>query len=153
MTSAGSHTKRCRMVVLPHHPPVCHDSEKTAGSVQGFDSPGYSKSQDQLNHYPLQLNSNANQPLNPAQVAEKLKFDSLTKSAPTPEKTPELLAVKVEFTLAKLISELLWGVLGTDGNSSVGYDERRNLVILRGEKKWIDNVRKLIETLDRCGTR
>lgn len=103
--------------------------------------------------YPLQLNSNANQPRSPAQVEQKLHSYSLKNSASTPEKTPELLAVKVEFTQAKLISELLWGVLATDGNSSVGYDERRNLVILRGEKKWIENVRKLIETLDRCGTR
>lgn len=103
--------------------------------------------------YPLQLNSNANQPRSPAQVEQKLHSYSLKNSASTPEKTPELLAVKVKFTQAKLISELLWGVLGTDGNSSVGYDERRNLVILRGEKKWIEHARKLIETLDRCGTR
>lgn len=102
--------------------------------------------------YSLQLNSSANQSLSPDQAAQKLHTYSLKNSASTPEKTPEVLAVKVEFTQAKLISELLWGVLGTDGNSSVGYDERRNLVILRGEKKWIESARKLIETLDRSGS-
>ena len=102
--------------------------------------------------YPLQLNSNANQPLSPDQAAQKLSLDSLTNSASTPEKTPEVLAVKVEFTQAKLISELLWGVMRTDANSDVATDERANLIVLRGSKQWIKNARKLIETLDRCGS-
>jgi type II secretory pathway component GspD/PulD (secretin) len=31
----------------------------------------------------------------------------------------------------------------------VGADERANLIILRGDKQWIENARKLIEALDR----
>lgn len=102
--------------------------------------------------YPLQLNSNANQPLNPVQAAQKLHTYSLKNSASTPENTPEVLAVKVEFTQAKLISELLWGVMRTEANSDVSTDERANLIILRGSKQWIENARKLIETLDRSGS-
>ncbi|MFN8739372.1 MAG: hypothetical protein ACK5YR_05595 [Pirellula sp.] len=102
--------------------------------------------------YPLQLTSSANQPLNPVQAAQKLHTYSLKNSASTPEKTPELLAVKVEFTQAKLISEMLWGVMRTDANSDVSTDERANRIVLRGEKKWIENTRKLIETLDRPGS-
>lgn len=102
--------------------------------------------------YPLQLTSSANQPLNPDQAAQKLHTYSLKNSASTPEKTPELLAVNVEFTQAKLISELLWGVMRTDANSDVSTDERANRIVLRGEKKWIESARKLIETLDRPGS-
>ncbi len=102
--------------------------------------------------YPLQLNSNANQAVSTAHVAQKLNSDSLTKSAPTPEKAPEVLAVRVEFTQAKLISELLWGVMRTDANSDVATDERANQIVLRGSKQWIAKTRKLIETLDRCGS-
>lgn len=102
--------------------------------------------------YPLQLNSNANQPRSPAQVAQKLKSDSLLKSGSTPDKTPEVLAVEVEFTQAKRISEMLWGVMRTDANSDVSTDERANRIVLRGEKKWIESARKLIETIDRSGS-
>jgi len=40
----------------------------------------------------------------------------------------------------------------TDANSDVSTDERANRIVLRGEKKWIENTRKLIETLDRPGS-
>lgn len=102
--------------------------------------------------YSLQLNSSANQSLSPDQAAQKLHSYSLKNSPSTPEKTPEILAVKVEFTQAKLISELLWGVMRTDANSDVSTDERANRIVLRGEKKWIESARKLIETLDRSGS-
>jgi type II secretory pathway component GspD/PulD (secretin) len=102
--------------------------------------------------YPLQLTGSANQPLSPAQAAQKLNSDSQKNSASEQKTAPEVLAVKIEFTKAKLITELLWGVLKTGGNHSVGADERANLIVLRGEKQWIENARKLIETLDRCGS-
>jgi type II secretory pathway component GspD/PulD (secretin) len=102
--------------------------------------------------YPLQLTGSANQPLSPDQAAQKLHSYSLKNSASEQETAPEVLAVKVEHTKAKLITELLWGVLKTEGNHSVGADERANLIVLRGEKQWIENARKLIETLDRCGS-
>lgn len=102
--------------------------------------------------YSLQLNSNASQPLSPDPAAQKLHTYSLSNSASTPEKTPEVLAVNVEFTQAKLISEMLWGVMRTDANSDVSTDERVNRIVLRGSKQWIENTRKLIETLDRSGS-
>ncbi|MBL8892449.1 MAG: hypothetical protein JNL67_20910 [Planctomycetaceae bacterium] len=102
--------------------------------------------------YLLQLTSSANQPLSPDQTAQKLHAYSLKNSASTPEKTPEVLAVEVEFTQAKRISELLWGLMRTDANSDVATDERANRIVLRGEKKWIESARKLIETLDRSGS-
>jgi type II secretory pathway component GspD/PulD (secretin) len=102
--------------------------------------------------YLLQLNSNVNQPLSPDQAAQKLHTYSLKNSASEQETAPEVLAVKVKFTQAKLISELLWGVMRTDANSDVSTDERANRIVLRGEKKWIESARKLIETLDRSGS-
>jgi type II secretory pathway component GspD/PulD (secretin) len=126
------------------------------------------KTRDQIFHvakglpqgYPLQLTSSANQSRSaapvgggrPAVVAQKPNSDSQNNSASKQKTAPEVLAVKVEFTKAKLITELLWGVLKTGGNHSVGADERANLIVLRGEKQWIENARKLIETLDRCGS-
>ncbi len=59
--------------------------------------------------YSLQLNSNANQPLSAAETPQKLHTYSLKNAAVEQNKAPEVLAVKVEFTQAKLISELLWG--------------------------------------------
>jgi type II secretory pathway component GspD/PulD (secretin) len=85
-------------------------------------------------------------------ATQKLHSYSLKNSASAQETVPEVLAVKVEFTKAKLITELLRGVLKTEGKHSVGADERANLIVLRGEKQWIENARKLIETLDRCGS-
>ncbi len=102
--------------------------------------------------HPLQLTGSANQPLSPALAVQKLNSDSQKNSASAQKAGPEVLAVKVEFTKAQLITELLWGVLKTEGNHSVGADERANLIVLRGEKQWIENARKLIETLDRCGS-
>jgi len=99
--------------------------------------------------YPLQLTSNFDQAVIPVQAAQKLHSYSLKNSASAQETAPEVVAVKVEFTKAKLITELLWGVLKTEGNRSVGADERANLIILRGDKQWIENARKLIEALDR----
>jgi type II secretory pathway component GspD/PulD (secretin) len=99
--------------------------------------------------YPLQLTSNLDQSVSPVQAAQKLHSYSLKNSASAQETAPEVLAVKVEFTKAKLITELLWGVLKTEGKRSVGADERANLIILRGDKQWIENARKLIEALDR----
>jgi type II secretory pathway component GspD/PulD (secretin) len=102
--------------------------------------------------YPLQLTGSENQPLSPVHAARKLNSDP-QENSPSEQKTvPEVLAVKVEFTKAKLITELLRGVLKTEGKHSVGADERANLIVLRGEKQWIENARKLIETLDRCGS-
>lgn len=102
--------------------------------------------------YPLQLTGSANQPLSPDHAAQKPNSDPQKNSASEQKTAPEVLAVKVEFTKAKLITELLWGVLKTGGYHSVGADERANLIVLRGEKQWIENARKLIETLDRCGS-
>jgi type II secretory pathway component GspD/PulD (secretin) len=102
--------------------------------------------------YPLQLTSSVDQSVSPDQAAQKLHSHSRKNSASAQETAPEVLAVKVEFTKAKLITELLWGVLKTEGNHSVGADERANRIVLRGEKQWIENTRKLIETLDRCGS-
>jgi type II secretory pathway component GspD/PulD (secretin) len=102
--------------------------------------------------YRLQLTGSENQPLSPDHAAQKLHSYSLKNSASAQETAPEVLAVKVEFTKAKLITELLRGVLKTEGKHSVGADERANLIVLRGEKQWIENARKLIETLDRCGS-
>jgi type II secretory pathway component GspD/PulD (secretin) len=85
-------------------------------------------------------------------ATQKLHSYSPKNSASAQETVPEVLAVKVEFTKAKLITELLRGVLKTEGKHSVGADERANLIVLRGEKQWIENARKLIETLDRCGS-
>ena len=102
--------------------------------------------------YPLQLTGSANQPLSPDHAAQKPNSDPQKNSASEQKTAPEVLAVKVEFTKAKLITELLWGVLKTGGYHSVGADERANLIVLRGEKQWIESARKLIETLDRCGS-
>lgn len=102
--------------------------------------------------YPLQLHSNAKLAHNPDQAVQKLNTYSLKNSAFEQETAPEVLTVKVEFTQAKLISELLWGVMRTDANSDVSTAERANLIVLRGSKQWIENTRKLIETLDRCGS-
>jgi type II secretory pathway component GspD/PulD (secretin) len=102
--------------------------------------------------YRLQLTGSENQPLSPDHATQKLHSYSLKNSSSAQETVPEVLAVKVEFTKAKLITELLRGVLKTEGKHSVGADERANLIVLRGEKQWIENARKLIETLDRCGS-
>lgn len=102
--------------------------------------------------YPLQLTGGADQPFSPDRAAQKLHSYSLKNSVSGQETAPEVLVVKVEFAKAKWITELLWGVLETGGNRSVGADERANRIVLRGEKQWIENARKLIETLDRSGS-
>ena len=68
------------------------------------------------------------------------------------EITQHRLAVEIEFTKAQLITELIWGVLRAEDRGSIGADERANLIVLTGEKQWIENARKLIETLDRSGS-
>ena len=102
--------------------------------------------------YPLQLTSSANQPLSPDQAAQKLNSDSLKNSAMKKEITQHRLAVEIEFTKAQLITELIWGVLRAEDRGAIGADERANLIVLTGEKQWIENTRKLIETLDRSGS-
>ena len=102
--------------------------------------------------YPLQLNSNANRPLSPDQAAQKLHSYSLKNSAMKKETPQQSLAVEIKYAKAQLIIELLWGVLREEERGSVGADERANLIILTGETQWIENARKLIETLDRCSS-
>jgi hypothetical protein len=94
-----------------------------------------------------------NQPLNPA-VAQKplLPRPSLHSYEDMPETVRVSVVVKTESKDAHMILGLIWGVLREEDRQSVSFDESNQVIVLSGRKHWVESARKLIETLDRCGS-
>jgi hypothetical protein len=94
-----------------------------------------------------------NQPLNPAETQKHLlPRPSLHSYADMPETARVSVVVKTESKDAHLILGLIRGVLREEDRQSLSFDESNKVVVLSGQKHWVESARKLIEALDKSGS-
>jgi hypothetical protein len=51
-----------------------------------------------------------------------------------------------------MILGLIWGVLREEDRQSVSFDESNKVIVLSGQKQWVESAGKLIEALDKFGS-
>jgi hypothetical protein len=94
-----------------------------------------------------------NQPLNPAETQKHLiPRPPLHGYGDIPETARMSVVVKTEFINARVIFGLIRGVLREEDRQSLAFDESNKLIVLKGQKHWVESARKLIEALDKAGS-
>lgn len=91
-----------------------------------------------------------NQPLSPAETQQNLlPRPPLHSYVDIPETARMSVVVKTESNSARAIIRLIRGVLREEDWPSLAIDERKNWIVISGQKHWVESARKLIEALDK----
>lgn len=94
-----------------------------------------------------------NQPLNPAETQKHLlPRPPLHSYGDTPETARMSIVVKTEIVNGRVIIGLIRGVLREEDWQSLSFDENNKVIVLSGQKRWVESARKLIEALDKSGS-
>lgn len=94
-----------------------------------------------------------NQPLNPAATQKHLlPRRSLHSYEDMPETARVSVVVKTKSKDSHMILGLIWGVLREEDRQSVSFDESNKVIVLSGQKQWVESAGKLIEALDKFGS-
>jgi hypothetical protein len=94
-----------------------------------------------------------NKPLSPAETQQKLHPRPLLHSyGDMPETARVSIVIRIELNKARMIIGLIRGVLREEDRQSLAFDESNKVIVLSGQKHWVESTRKLIEALDKSGS-